>query len=72
MGVYLQCEEYLTKPRNIDELKNEIKAEITAIPDNTAREAMKTLRDRLEQCRRDGGKHERCALKEVQYVRVMT
>jgi ActR/RegA family two-component response regulator len=48
---------YLTKPHNTDELKNAIEKKITATPDNMMTEAMKTLRDKLEQCRRDGGKH---------------
>jgi hypothetical protein len=54
---YLQCNEYLTKPSDTDELKNAIKEEMTATPDNMLRKAMSTLRDRLEQCRRDGGTH---------------
>jgi hypothetical protein len=53
---------YLTKPRDIDEFKNAIKEEITAIPDNLVREAMRTLRDRPEQCRQDGGKRLRVVL----------
>jgi ActR/RegA family two-component response regulator len=48
---------YLTKPRDTDELKNAIEEEIKAAPDNMVREAMRTLHDRLEQCRRDSGKH---------------
>jgi len=59
---YLQCKVYLTKPRDIDELKNAIKEEITATPDNMVRKAMSTLCDRLEQCRRDGGTHLRYVL----------
>jgi len=52
---------YLTKPRDIDELKNAIKEEITATPD-MVRKAMSTLRDRLELCRRGGGTHLRDVL----------
>jgi len=59
---YLQCKVYLTKPRDIDELKNAIKEEIIATPNNMVRKAMSTLRDRLEQCRRDGGTHLRYVL----------
>ena len=59
---YFQCKVYLTKPRDIDELKNAIKEEITATPDNMVRKAMSTLRDRLEQRRRDGGTHLRDVL----------
>jgi hypothetical protein len=36
------------------------------------REAMRTLHDRVEQCRQDGGKHLRnMLLQEVKYVTVM-
>jgi len=42
---------YHTKPHDIDELKNTIEEEIRAAPDNKGREAMKTVHDRLEQCR---------------------
>jgi ActR/RegA family two-component response regulator len=48
---------YLTKPHDIDELKNAVVEEITAAPDNMVREAMRSLHDRLEQCRQEGGKH---------------
>jgi len=48
--------------RDIDELKNIVKEEITATPDNMVREAMRTLRNRMEQCTWDGGKHLRDAL----------
>jgi hypothetical protein len=62
---YLKSEVYLTKPRNIEELKNAIKEEITATPYNMVREAMRTLRDRQQQRRQDGGKtSERCALQK--------
>ncbi|GFG35630.1 hypothetical protein Cfor_02553 [Coptotermes formosanus] len=59
---YFKSKVYLTKPRDIDEFKNAIKEEITAIPDNLVREAMRTLRDRPEQCRQDGGKRLRVVL----------
>jgi len=58
---YLQCKVYLTKPHDIDELKNAIREEITATP-NMVRKAMSALRDRLERCRRDGGTHLRYVL----------
>jgi hypothetical protein len=48
---YLKSKVYLMKPPDVDELKNAIKEEITATPDNLVREAMRTLCDRLEQCR---------------------
>ena len=59
---------YLTKPHDIDELKNAVVEEITAAPDNMVREAMRTSRDRLEQCRRDGGKQMRGVLFEKRNV----
>ena len=46
---------YLTPPLDIYELQNAIKEEITATSDNMVREAMRTLRDRLEQCWQNGG-----------------
>jgi hypothetical protein len=39
------------KPCDNDELKNTMEEEITAIPDNMVREAMRTFCERLEQCR---------------------
>jgi hypothetical protein len=48
---------YHSKPRGIYELKNTLKEEIRAIPDNMVRGAVRTLHDRLEQCRGDDGKH---------------
>jgi len=48
---------YLTKSCDIFELKNTVKEEIRAITDNMVRGAARTLHDRLEQCRWDGGKH---------------
>jgi len=54
---YLKSKLYLMKPSDIAELKNAIEKEVTATPDNMVREAMRTLCDRLEQCRQDSGKH---------------
>jgi hypothetical protein len=51
---YLKSKVNLTKPRGIYELQNAIKEEFTTTPD-MVREAMRNLRDRLEQCRRHGG-----------------
>jgi len=45
---------YLKQTRDIYELQNAIKEVITATPD-MVKEAMRTLRDRLEQCRLNGG-----------------
>jgi hypothetical protein len=53
---YLKPKIYLTKPCDIDKLRNAIKEDITAIPDNMVRKAMSTLHGRLEQFRRGGGK----------------
>jgi hypothetical protein len=55
LWAYLKSNVYLTKPHDIDELKNATKEEITATPDNMVTEATRTLHDRQGQCRRDGG-----------------
>ena len=60
---YVKSKAYLRKPRDIYVLQNAIKEEIIATP-NKVRETVRTLRDRLEQCRRDDGKHrEMCSSK---------
>jgi hypothetical protein len=58
----LKFKVYLTKPSDIDKLKNAIKEKITAAPYRMVTKAMITLRDRLEQCREDGGIRLRGAL----------
>jgi hypothetical protein len=45
----------ISKPRNMEELKRRIKEEIVAIPEQMARPVMENLRERLEQCLRNGG-----------------
>jgi hypothetical protein len=55
---------YLMKPCDVDELKNAVREEITATPDNMVREAMRTLCDRLEQC-------SKMPLQEVKHVTVV-
>jgi hypothetical protein len=62
LWAYLKSKVYLKKSRDIDELMNVIREEITATPYSIVREAMRTLRDRLEQCRGDGGKRLRGVL----------
>jgi hypothetical protein len=59
---YLRSKVYLTKPRDIDKPKNAIKEEIRATSYSMVTEAMRTLRNWPEQCRRDGGKRLRVAL----------
>jgi hypothetical protein len=51
---YFTSKVYLVKPKDIDELKNAIKNEITSTTYNMVREAMRTSRDRLEHRWRDG------------------
>jgi hypothetical protein len=49
---YLKSKVNLTKPRDIDGLNNAVKEESASTPDSMVREALRTSRDRLEQCRR--------------------
>jgi hypothetical protein len=54
-------------------MKNAIKEEVTATSDKRVRDAMRTSRDRLEQCRRDGGwmcpsRRKICNSSEVVYL----
>jgi hypothetical protein len=61
---YLKSKVNLTKPRDIDEFNNAVKEKSAATPDSMVREAMRTSRDRLEQCRRMvGGDWEMCSSK---------
>jgi hypothetical protein len=55
---YLKSKVLISKPRTIEELKQRIKEEIAAIPEQltlTCR-VMENLRGRLEQCLRNGGR----------------
>jgi len=55
---YFKSKVSLKKPSDIAELKNAIKKEIKATPDNMVREEMRTSCERLQQCRQDGGKYQ--------------
>jgi hypothetical protein len=50
---------FTSQPRTIEKLKQRIKEEITAIPEQVTRRVMEKLRERLEQCLRNcgGGGH---------------
>lgn len=54
---YLKSKVYLRRPRTIEELKENIRNEITAIPMGTLQRVMGNLRNRLEQCVRSEGRH---------------
>ena len=59
---YLKSRVLLSKPNDINELKASIQEEITAIRNNMVQTAMRNLRDRLQQCIQNDGRHLREAL----------
>ena len=54
---YLKSRVFISKPRTIAELKQSIKEEIAAIPEQMTRRVMENLGVRLKQCLRNGGRH---------------
>jgi hypothetical protein len=54
---YLKSKFFISKPTTIEELKQRIKEEVAAIPEQMTRRVMENRRGRLEQCLRDGGRH---------------
>jgi len=54
---YLKSRVFISKPRTIVELKQSIKEEIVAIPEQTTHQVMENLGVRLKQCLRNGGRH---------------
>ena len=54
---YLKSRVYISKPRTIAELKQSIKEEVTAIPEQMTRRMTENLGVRLKQCLRNGGRH---------------
>jgi len=52
---YLKSSVFISKPRTIAELKQSIKEEIVAIPEQMTRRVMENLGVRLKQCLRNGG-----------------
>jgi hypothetical protein len=46
----------ISKPRTIEELKQRIKEEIAATPEQMTRRVMENLRERSEECLRNGGR----------------
>ena len=49
---------FISKPRTIAELRQSIKEEIAAIPEQMTGRVMETLGVRLKQCLRNGGGHQ--------------
>jgi hypothetical protein len=54
---YLKRKVFILKPRTIEKLKQRIMEEITAIPERMTRRVTENLRERLEQCLRNYGRH---------------
>jgi len=54
---YLKSRVFISKPRTIAELKQSIKGDIAAIPEQMTRRVMKNLGIRLKQCLRNGGRY---------------
>jgi hypothetical protein len=54
---YLRAKMYTTRPRTIDDLKIVVRKQISAIPENMARQALGTLRAGLEECVCNDGQH---------------
>jgi len=54
---YLKSKVYAQKPRNIDELKNKIKEEISSTPLEVIHRVVENIRSRLEECLRRDGQH---------------
>jgi len=54
---YLKSRVFTSKPRTIAELKQSIKEEIAAIPEQMTRRVMENLGIRLKQCLRNDGRH---------------
>ena len=54
---YLESRVFICKPRTIAKLKQSVKEEIAAIPEQVTRRVMENLGVRLKQCLRNGGRH---------------
>jgi len=54
---YLKSRIFICTPRTIAELKQSIKEEIAAIPEQMTRRVMENIAVRLKQCLRNGGRH---------------
>jgi hypothetical protein len=54
---YLKAEVFKHRPRTIEELKDAIRSEITAIPEALTRRALQNFRVRLQECITREGKH---------------
>jgi hypothetical protein len=54
---YLKSKVSTSKPRTMEELKQKMKEEITAILEQMTRRVLENLWERLEHCLRNGGRH---------------
>ena len=54
---YLKRRVFISKLRTIAEVKQSIKEEIAAIPEQMTRRVVENLGVRIEQCLRSGGRH---------------
>ena len=54
---YLKSTVFISKPRTIAELKQSIKEQIAAIPEQMTHWVMENLGVRLKHCLRNGGRH---------------
>jgi ribosomal protein S6 len=54
---YLKSKVLISKPATMEELKQRIKEEIAAIPEQMARRVMENHRGSSEQCLRNGERH---------------
>ncbi len=54
---YLKSKVYINRPRSIEQLKDAIRQEITAIPHEMTRRVIDNFRERLRQCVDNNGSH---------------
>jgi hypothetical protein len=54
---YLKGKVFISKPRTIEKLKQKLKEEIAAIPEQMTCHMMENLLGQMEQCLKNGGKH---------------
>ena len=54
---YLKSKVYISRPRSIEQLKDAIRQEITAISHEMARQVIDNFRERLRQCVNNNGSH---------------
>ena len=64
---YLKGKAFISKPRTVVELKQSIKEEITAVPEQMTRRVMENLGVRLKQCLRNGGRNMRRTFQNLKW-----